>query len=97
VEKNRWVRYGQSGVAAAYIQDAGTIRINNLSLSYLMKFKKCVQQVSVTAFASNILLWSAYNGTDPGQFLNDDPATSGLDYFNLPSTKNYGVTVSIQF
>jgi hypothetical protein len=57
--QNRWVRYGSSGVTETYIQKAGLIRISTLSLSWKRYLKKYLQQISITAYANNILLWSA--------------------------------------
>ena len=97
VEKNRWARYGYSGVAESYIQKGDNIRIHNLSLAYDVKIKKYLQEVKLTAYVRNIVLWSAYKGGDPNQLLYDEPGTEGLDFFNLPSTKTWGLSASIQF
>ena len=97
VGQNRWVRYGYTGVAASYIQKGDNIRIHTLSLAYDIKIKKYLQRIKLTAYAQNLLLWSAYKGADPNQLLYDQPGSGGLDFFNLPSTKTYGASASIQF
>lgn len=97
VSQNRWVRYGYTGVAASYIQKADNIRLHNLSLAYDIKIRKYLQLIRLTAYAQNLLLWSAYKGADPNQLLYDQPGAAGLDFFNLPSTKTYGISASIQF
>lgn len=94
--QDRWVRYGYTGVAASYIQKGDNIRIHNLSLAYDIKTKKYLQRIRLTAYAENLLLWSAYKGVDPNQLLYDQPGSGGLDFFNLPSTKTYGVSASFQ-
>lgn len=95
--QNRWVRYGHSGVAEEYIQHADLIRLNNVGLNYSLPIKKYIQSISFTLYASNIVLWSAYKGTDPNQLLYDQANSNGLDFFNLPSLKSFGMNVSIQF
>lgn len=99
VEQNRWVRYGESGVAEAYIQKADHLRINNLQLSWQLVFKniKCPQKLTLSTYVSNLMLWTAYKGVDPNQVLYDQSNTIGLDFFNLPATKTYGFNVSLQF
>ena len=97
VEKNRWTRYGQSGVGEEYIQKGDYLRLNNISLSYKQRFRKHIQQLVFAVYANNIIIWTAYKGADPNQLLYDQPNSTGLDFFNLPSTKVFGCNISIQF
>jgi hypothetical protein len=97
VAENRWVRYGYTGVAEEYIQKADYIRINNLALSYKLPARKYIQTISFALYANNLLIWSAYNGADQNQLLYDQSNTTGLDFFNIPSSKSFGCNVSIQF
>jgi hypothetical protein len=97
INENRWVRYGFAGVAEEYIEKADQLRINNISVSYQRKLKKYLSQVTVTAYAGNIILWSAYSGADANQLLYDMSGTKGLDFFNLPSLASYGLNISLQF
>jgi len=97
VEKNRWTRYGQSGIGEEYIQKGDCLRVNNISLSYKQRFRKHIQQLVFSVYANNIILWTAYKGADPNQLLYDQPNSTGLDFFNLPSTKVFGCNISIQF
>lgn len=97
IGQNRWVRYGYSGVAESYIQKGDNIRIHNLSLACDVKFRKYLQEVKLTGWVRNVILWTAYKGVDPNQLLYDQPGSDGLDFFNLPSTKTYGLSASIQF
>ncbi len=97
VQQNRWTRYGPTGVAEEYMEKADCIRLRLLSLTYKWEFKKYIQKITLGTYINNIVLWTAYKGTDPNQLLFDQPNTSGLDYFNLPSTKNIGINLTIQF
>lgn len=92
---NRWVRYGVSGVAEDYIRDASSLRLHTVELRYRWNIKKILRRIELAAYATNIILWTASEGTDPNQLLLDH--TSGLDFFNLPSTRTYGINVSLQF
>lgn len=95
--ENRWVRYGFAGIAEEYIGKADQVRFGNLSVSYQQPIKKYLRQLNITCYVSNLVLWSAYNGSDVNQLLYDMPGTNGLDFFNLPSTTSYGVNLSLQF
>jgi hypothetical protein len=97
VSKNRWVRYGYTGVAENYIEKADQLKLNNLSFSYFKICKKHIQQYSVGLYVNNIILWSPYSGVDSNQLLLDQPNSTGLDFFNLPSTKNFGITLTIKY
>jgi len=97
VESNRWVRYGVSGVAEAYIEKADQLRLNTAAVTYKIQFKKYIQRITLSAYVNNILLWSAYKGADSNQLLYDQQASAGLDFFNLPATKTFGFNLQIQF
>ena len=97
LENNRWIRYGYTGIAEEYIQRGDHIRINNIGLNYKVKAKKYIQTIAFTLSASNLVVWSAYKGSDPNQLLYDQSDTNGLDFFNLPSVKSFGFNISIQF
>ena len=94
--QNRWVRYGVAGVAEQYIQKGDCLRLRLVSVSYVPTIK-FLQQLSFSLYANNIILWSPYKGSDPNQLLIDQPGTSGLDFFNLPSSRSFGLNVSFQF
>ena len=81
----------------SYIQKGDNVRIHTLSLAYDLKIKKYVQDIRLTLYAHDLLVWSAYKGADPNQLLYDQPGSDGLDFFNLPSTKTYGISAAIQF
>jgi hypothetical protein len=97
VTQNNWTRYGYTGVAEAYIQKADQVKLNTLSLSYTKLCKKHIQQFAVGAHCNNIILWSAYKGVDSNQLLYDQSNTTGLDFFNLPSTQYWGLTLTVKY
>ena len=87
-----------NGAAAeSYVQKGDNIRVHTVSLAYDLKIRRLLQRIRLTAYAQNLLLWTTYKGADPNQLLYDQPGSDGLDFFNLPSTKTYGASASIQF
>lgn len=97
VEQNRWTRYGHGGIASEYVQKGDHLRINNIGLSYRMDFRKHIRSLTFGAYANNLIIWTPYKGADPNQLLLDQLGTTGLDFFNLPSLKTFGFSVTTQF
>ncbi|MBE4948088.1 porin family protein [Chryseobacterium culicis] len=97
VQENRWSRYGYPGVAESYVQKADYIRINNISLSANFPVNYGKQNLRLTFYVNNIMLWQANNGVDPNQNFYDMDHGRGLDFFNLPSYKTFGCIVSLRF
>lgn len=97
LDQAKWVRYGPTGVASDYIEKADAVRLRNISITYTLPIKKIAQKIRFTAYAQNLIIWSAYQGADPDQLLFDQANARGLDFFNLPSTKTFGLNVSVQF
>lgn len=97
VQENRWSRYGYLGVAENYVQKADYIRINNISLSSDFPINYRKQNLRLTFYVNNIMLWQANKGVDPNQNFYDMDNGRGLNFFNLPSFKTFGCIVSLRF
>ena len=99
LSQNKWVRYGPSGIAENYIQKGTTVKIRNIRLGYTVYFKRtaALQFLQLSVTAQNLLIWSPYSGVDSNQLMMDLNNSSGLDYFNLPSTKHFLFNISINF
>lgn len=99
VTNNRWVRYGRTGVAEDAIEDASWIRMRQLSLSYQFNDdlirKLGMKKLSVAFVAKNLFLITKYSGIDPETNLTGNSNGRGLDYFNMPNYKSYGVVVKV--
>jgi hypothetical protein len=101
LEGNRWIRYGRAGVAEDGIEDASWVRLRNVAVSY--NFKESVlrslrmKKLSMTFSANNLLLITKYSGIDPDTNLTGYTNARGIDYFNLPNTKSYGLLIKAGF
>lgn len=95
-EQNRFYRYGSLGVAEDYIVDGDALRINNITLSYNFKTITFLRSMKISAFAKNILLWSK-SRLDAQTSFFDNENGQGLDFYNLPSMRSYGCSVSFLF
>jgi TonB-linked SusC/RagA family outer membrane protein len=96
-----WQDVGSSfvGPAEPSIEDASFVRIRQISLGYELP-KKWLDKahftnVSVTLFMNNPVLWTKYSGVDPETSLAGPANGQGLDYFNNPGTKSYGVRLNV--
>lgn len=96
-----WQDVGSSfvGPAEPSIEDASFVRIRQLSLGYELP-KKWLNRahfnnVSLTVFTNNPVLWTKYKGVDPETSLAGPSNGQGLDYFNNPGTKSYGIRLNV--
>lgn len=97
VGENRWTRYGFLGVSENYVEKADYIRINDITLSAYFDVGNYRRALGVSFYVNNIFLWQANNGVDSDQNFYDFDNSRGLDFFNLPSFKTFGCTVSFKF
>lgn len=83
------------------VEDASFTRIRQASISYdlpkSITGKLHFTGLSLTLFANNLKLWTKYDGVDPETSLAGPANAQGLDYFNNPSTKSYGIRLSVGF
>jgi outer membrane receptor protein involved in Fe transport len=96
-----WQNIGNSfiGPAGASVEGTGFVRIRQISLGYQfpaavlqkMRFKS----LSISIFANNPVLWTKYSGVDPETSLAGPANGQGLDYFNNPGTKSYGIRLGL--
>ena len=97
VERNRWVRYGYSGIAEDYIQDASWIRLAEVSLSYRIELQAGVfKELSLALAGRNLLLITGYEGVDPAFSLFNYASGRGLDLFNNPSVRSLLFTLRLK-
>jgi len=97
VIENRWSRYGYLGVAEDYEQKSDYVRINDISLTAKFNIGSSHRALGITLYVNNIFLWQANNGVDSNQNFYDFDNSRGLDFFNLPSYKTFGCSVSFKF
>ncbi|MFT4848544.1 MAG: TonB-linked SusC/RagA family outer membrane protein [Sediminicola sp.] len=98
---NYWRRYGFGGLSETAIYDASWVRLREITLSYDFPEKwlngTFIEAVSLSAFGRNLWLNTNYPGVDPETNLTGDTNGIGLDYFNNPNTKSYGLNVKLNF
>jgi len=96
-----WQNIGSSfiGPAEASVEDGSFVRIRQVTLSYTLP-KELLQKIhfsnaTISVFANNPKIWTKYKGVDPETSLAGPANGQGLDYFNNPGTKSYGVRLAL--
>ena len=96
-----WQNVGNSfgGPQETDIENAGYTRIRQASLTYNFSKnlfgKNHYTNLSLTVFANNLKIWTKYDGVDPETSLNGPANGQGMDYFNNPGTKSYGIRLTL--
>ena len=91
---------GIHGMAAYYTYDATNVRLQEVSLNYTLPKKWFKDKVNLTLGLVGRNLWMIYCKApfDPEISANVTSNTyQGFDYFMLPSTRNIGFNVKLQF
>ena len=98
VTENRWVRYGWDGIGEDYIEDASSLRLSELVLSYLLARPRgaTIKNIKVSLIGRNLFLITPYSGVDPSSNLFGYTTGNGLDLFNTPSIRSYSAQLTIQ-
>lgn len=84
-----------------FVEDGSYTKLRELSLSYsfnptLLK-KSPFRSFELGVFARNIIIDTDYDGVDPETSLTGAGNSQGLDYFNMPNTKSFGVSLKVGF
>ncbi len=96
-----WQNIGSSfvGPTESDIEDGSFIKLRQISLTYSfpqsVAKKMHLQNLSITAMANNIILWTKYKGVDPETSLAGPANGQGLDYFNNPGIKSAGLRLNV--
>jgi hypothetical protein len=98
VNTQDWYRYyGGSnfayGPTAAAMQDAGWVRLREITLAYRLDSKilgkSFLKGLEFYVTGKNLWLHTKYQGIDPETNLEGASNSQGMDYFNMPGTKSY--------
>ena len=88
------------GEGAYYIYDATNVRLQELSLAYTLPKRWFADKLSMTVSLVGRNLWMIYNKAPFDPELTTSTTNNflqGVDYFMLPSLRNIGFTVKLQF
>ncbi|MEL6649817.1 MAG: SusC/RagA family TonB-linked outer membrane protein, partial [Bacteroidota bacterium] len=90
-----WVRYGFGGIGEMSIYDTSWQRLREITLSYAVPASALSNSplggINVSVYGRNLWLNTDYPGIDPETNLTGASNGIGLDYFNMPNAKSFGV------
>ncbi|MCX6134672.1 MAG: SusC/RagA family TonB-linked outer membrane protein [Ignavibacteriales bacterium] len=89
---------GFNGPTEQFVEDAGYVRLREVSLSYSMPLHFLgLQNLTVSVTGRNLALWTDYTGNDPETNLQGTGNGIGIDYFNNPTTKSWTISLQIDY
>ncbi|MBP7270095.1 MAG: SusC/RagA family TonB-linked outer membrane protein [Bacteroidia bacterium] len=92
---------GFGAVTEQFIEDGSYTRLRQASLTYSVDPKLIkgtpFSSIDLSVIGTNLLLITDYEGVDPETSLTGANNSQGLDYFNNPGTKSYGVRLRVTF
>lgn len=83
-----------------YIEDGSFLRLANVSLSYMIKFKKnkFLKNMTVGASVANAYVWTKYSGYDPEvNSYGYDMTRMGVDNGSFPRPRTYSCDLKFTF
>ncbi len=85
-----------------YMESASWVRLREVGLSYSLPTKwmsstRVFKGLTLGFVGRNLLLWTKYKGVDPETSLIGGGNAQGLDYFNNPGTKTWGINLKANF
>jgi hypothetical protein len=94
-----WQNIGSSfiGPSEPDVEDGSFVKLRQIGLTYTFpkSLVKSFRTLSLSVFANNIILHTNYKGVDPETSLSGPANGQGLDYFNNPGIKTYGVRLNL--
>jgi TonB-linked SusC/RagA family outer membrane protein len=90
-----------NGPGSYFIQHSGFAKLREISVSYLLDgpwVQRAIAFSSITLRVSgrNLRTWTDYTGVDPEtSILGSASPVRGIDYFNLPQTQSFILTVTL--
>jgi outer membrane receptor protein involved in Fe transport len=90
---------GFGGPTEQFIEDGSYIKLRELTLTYSLNPKWLestpIAGLDVSFIGRNLWLSTDYTGVDPETSLTGSNNSQGMDYFNMPNTKSYGVNLRL--
>ena len=83
-----------------YVEDGSFLRLSNISLSYLIRFKKgsTLKNMSIGASVGNVYVWTKYSGYDPEvNSYGYDMTRMGIDSGSFPRARTYSFDLKFTF
>ena len=101
VDAETWYKTvgGIQGIYKYYMYDATNVRLQELSLGYILpsKWLNDVAKIQLSLVANNVLMIYSKAPFDPESTSTVNNYYQGIDYFMQPSLRNLGFSVKVDF
>ncbi len=88
---------GRNGITEAYLYDATNIRLRELSLGYKFPNRVMGTGIKLSLIGRNLMFFKNNAPFDPDITASTGVGLQGVDIFSLPSTRSFGVNLSLDF
>ncbi|PCI36064.1 MAG: TonB-dependent receptor [Flavobacteriaceae bacterium] len=90
---------GRNGISEAHIYDRTSVRLSQLSFSYDINVDQIewVKNMSISLIGNNLFYFYKDAPFDPEITQSTGRNNPGIDSYNLPSTRTYGMNLSLTF
>jgi TonB-linked SusC/RagA family outer membrane protein len=102
IDANWFTGQGNSfvGTAAQSIEDASFVKLRDISVSYTLRDQDWLSRIGFSTIdlqvvGRNLKTWTDYSGIDPESNLDGATLGRGIDYFNSPQTRSWGVNFTL--
>ena len=84
-----------------YVENSGWVRLRTVQLGYAIPAKLLEKtpfgKLSLTFIGRNLIIMTPYTGVDPETNLTGASLIQGLDYFNMPGTRSFALSLNATF
>jgi hypothetical protein len=89
-----------TGPSSQTIEGSGFVKLRDVSIAYTLRNQDWLSRIGfstidIQVVGRNLKTWTDYTGIDPEANLNGQTLGRGLDYFNNPQTRSWGVNFTI--
>jgi hypothetical protein len=89
-----------TGNASPFVEDASFVKLRDVSVSYTFRDQDWLSRIGfatidVQVVGRNLKTWTDYTGIDPESNLDGATLGRGIDYFNSPQTRSWGLNVTL--
>ena len=89
---------GSQVFPSEYVYDGTNFRLRELSLGYTFsKLPGFIKTINISAVARNLFFIYKNSPVDPDVSMSTANGLGGIDIFNLPSTRSFGLNLKLSF
>ena len=87
---------GSQGAVSEYFFDATSVRLRELALGYTFaKVSNVIKELTLSLVGRNVLFFYKKAPFDPEVSINASNSLQGIEAYNVPSTRSYGLSLRI--